>query len=90
MNVLFYIANMPSAPYIYMLSKHLINNIIFKILIALLFNASLYVFGTLQNLINMYLKYRYLVIRPTKLTTIMHGDPPPNTNPINMIMSIFA
>lgn len=37
MNVLFYIANIPSAPYMYKLIKVLMKSIAFRILIALSF-----------------------------------------------------
>ncbi len=90
MNALFSIANILSAPYMYRLIRHLMKRTTFKIEMARLFNASLYVFGTLQNLMKIYLKYLYLVIRPRQLTKIMQGDPPPKTKPIKIIIRILA
>jgi hypothetical protein len=55
MKALFSIANISSAPYMYKLIKQRINKIIFNIVIARLFNDSLYVLGILQNLTKIYL-----------------------------------
>lgn len=56
MKALFYIANIPLAPYMYKLIKHLNSKMNLRILMALLLRASLYVFGTRQNLTKIYLK----------------------------------